>query len=119
MIVVTTELCDRYVILCLGGELEDTGSVNGLADHLVAMATRDLVLVDLSDLRPIDDPAIGDLLSQVERRLHGRDVVVVHTGLEARRLLRPMDHALPVVPDIDYALRRSRSAQEPTAVEAR
>ncbi len=117
MIVFTTEVRDHYVIIHLHGELEGVGAPERLAEHIAELATRDLVLIDLSDVEPID-LTIGDLLLQIQHRRHDRDLVVVHHGLEARQRLRSMRHILPVVPDIGCALRGSRSMDRATA-EAR
>ncbi len=118
MMLFTTEVRDHYVIIHLHGELKGAGAADRLAEHIAGLATRDLVLIDLSDVKPID-LTIGDLLSQIEHSLHGRDLVVVHHSLQARRRLRSMGHILPVVPDIGCALRGSRSAIDRARAEAR
>jgi hypothetical protein len=68
------------------------------------------VVVDLSNLDSIEDPAVSRLIWLLAASPRHRDVMLVHRKLTSRRFLRSLDCGLPIHPDVGTAVRNRPEA---------
>jgi hypothetical protein len=104
MIAFATEGHDGVVEVHLKGRFEPGDVPELLADHLRRTAGGDPVLVDLTEVEGVDEPAVRAFLLAVETEFGRDSAMVIHRDLEARRALRAECGWLPVVPDLQHAV---------------